>query len=409
MTIDAAQKRRATIFVLLTVFIYSVGFGIIMPVLPKLIMELENVTLAEATSLGGWIGATYSILMFLCGPIMGNFGDRFGRRPVFLISLFAFGLDFLLMGLAPSIIWLFIGRGIAGSLGAVFGPANAAMADLSSPEERAASFGKVGAAFGIGFIVGPAIGGIIADFGVRVPFFVAGGLALANALFGFFAFPETMPKESQRPFNFKRANPVGALLNIGKIPAILPVAFIYFLWQWAGQVYPASWSFFALAQYGWDTKMVGVSLTVVGISMVTVQALVLGRAVKRFGERNIATFSISFAIIGFTVMAFVTNGMIALILSLIMGLQGMAMPALNALMSRRTPVDQQGEVQGLISSMAALSLLLAQILFNSMLSYFSGPDAPLYFPGAIFLAAAFIALLALIALWRLPPAKQEQS
>jgi MFS transporter, DHA1 family, tetracycline resistance protein len=290
---DLLTKKRAQRFVLLTVFIYSIGFGIIMPVLPDLIMELEGVTLSEATALGAWVGASYAIFQFLMGPLIGNLGDRFGRRPVFLFSLAGFGLDFLLMGLAPSIIWLFVGRSIAGGLGAIFGPANAAMADMSDAKDRAASFGKVNAAFGFGFILGPALGGLIADYGTRLPFFIAGGLALANCLYGYFAFTETMPKEGRRAFETKRANPFGALASLGKVQGVLPIAFIYFIWLCATNVYPASWSFFAPAQYGWDSKMVGISLTIVGVSIALFQTFVIGNAVKRFGERKTAIIGIS--------------------------------------------------------------------------------------------------------------------
>lgn len=396
--IDEAAKKRASHFVLLTVFIYSVGFGIIMPVLPELIMELEGVGLSEATALGAWVGASYAVFQFLMGPLIGNLGDRFGRRPVFLFSLAGFGLDFLLMGLAPSIIWLFVGRSVAGSLGAIFGPANAAMADMSEAGNRAASFGKVNAAFGLGFIMGPALGGLIADYGVRLPFFIAGGLALANCLYGYFAFPETMAPERRRAFEPRRANPFGALASLGKIEGILPIASIYFLWVCATNVYPASWSFFAQAQYGWDSKMVGISLTVVGISIALFQSFVIGRAVKKFGERLTATIGIIAGILFFLVYAFLTDGAIAIIITLVNGLSGMAIPAINAMMSMRTPPDQQGELQGLNGSLSALAFLTAQILYNNSLAYFTRPEAPTHFPGAPFLIAAGFAIIALIGL-----------
>ncbi len=396
--LDALTKQRAQRFVLLTVFIYSVGFGIIMPVLPKLIMELEGVSLSEATALGAWVGASYAIFQFLLGPMIGNLGDRFGRRPVFLFSLAGFGLDFLLMGLAPSILWLFIGRSIAGGLGAIFGPANAAMADMSEATDRAASFGKVNAAFGLGFILGPAIGGLIADYGTRLPFFIAGGLALANCLYGYFAFPETMAAERRRPFQPRRANPFGALASLGKIQGILPIALIYFLWVTATNVYPASWSFFAPAQYGWDSKMVGISLTVVGISIALFQSLVIGRAVKKFGERMTAIIGIVAGGTMFVIYAFLTNGTVAIFLTLFNGLSGMAMPAINAMMSMRTPPDQQGELQGMNGSLSALAFLVAQLVYNNVLSIFTQNDAPVHFPGAPFIIAAAIALTALVSL-----------
>ena len=407
MISDPNIQKRAKRFVLLTVFIYSVGFGIIMPVLPDLIRELANVGLAEATRLGAWIGAAYGIFQFLLGPMVGNLGDRFGRRPVFLVSLFGFGTDFLLMGLAPSIIWLFIGRSIAGGFGAIFGPANAAMADMSAAEDRAASFGKVGAAFGLGFIMGPAIGGLLGEFGTRVPFFVAAGLAFANGIYGYFVFPETMPKERQRAFDWRRSNPLGALASLGKIKGILPIAFIYFVWICSINVYPASWAFFAPAQFGWDSKMVGVSLTLVGVSMVVFQTFVIGKAVKRFGERGTAMIGMGFGVASYLIAAFLTNGTIALMLNLVNGFSGMAMPAVNAMMSMRTPADQQGELQGMTGSMAALAFLLAQLGYNNALATFTADSAPVYFPGVPFIIAACFGTFALVALFLLPRRNEQ--
>ena len=422
--ITQSQKQRAMRFVLITVFIYSAGFGIIMPALPDLIRSLNGVSLSEATRTGAFIGATYAIFQFAMGPFVGNLGDRFGRRPVFLTSLFCFGLDFLLMGMAGSIIWLFIGRGIAGGLGAIFGPANAAMADLSDENNRAASFGKVGAAFGSGFIIGPAIGGILAsqsmllsafsaiglnDIGAflaahstRLPFFVAAFMAFANFAFGWLAFPETMPKERQRSFSWSRANPLGAMLSLGKVRSVLPIAFVYFLWSFATQIYPASWSFFAQAQYGWGTGMVGLSLTVVGISTAFCQAIIIGRAVKRFGERQTAQMGMVIGLIGFITLAITANGAVGIALCFIMGLQGVAMPAMNAIMSRRIPADQQGELQGFNGSMAAMAFLLAQLIFNFTLAYFTSDAAPFRFAGAPFVIAAVFAAIALVAITFLP-------
>lgn len=399
MLTDPTLQKRARRFVLLTVFIYAVGFGIVMPVLPDLIRDLTDVSLSEATRLGAWIGAAYAIFQFLMGPLMGNLGDRFGRRPIFLVSLFGFGADFLLMGLAPSVAWLFVGRSIAGGFGAIFGPANAAMADMSTAEERAASFGKVGAAFGLGFIMGPALGGLLADFGPRLPFFIAGGLAIANGIYGYFVFPETMSEDRKRPFEWRRANPLGALASLGKIKGILPIAAIYFLWVCAINIYPSSWAFFAPAQLGWDSKMVGISLTLVGVSMFIFQSSVIGRVVKRFGERKTAAIGMSFGLASFTLSAFLTNGTIVLMLNVLNGFSGMAMPAVNAMMSQRTPPNQQGELQGLNGSMSALAFLLAQLMYNNTLSFFTSDRAPAYFPGAIFLIAASLAVTTLTSLF----------
>jgi MFS transporter, DHA1 family, tetracycline resistance protein len=404
---DPAMQKRATRFVLMAVFVSAAGFGIIMPALPTLIRELEGVSLSDATRTGAWIGATYAIFQFLLGPMMGNLGDRFGRRPVFLISLSGFAIDFIMMGLAPSIIWLFIGRGIAGALGAIFGPANAAMADISTAETRAASFGKVGAAFGLGFIFGPAIGGFIGDINTRLPFFIAAAMAFSVFLYGYFAFPETMAKERRRPFEWKRANPLGALVSLSKQKSLLPIAAIYFLWLSAVNVYPASWAYYAPAQFGWSPKMVGISLAIVGISMVIFQARILGKFVARFGERLTAQCAMGFGILAFLLNAFVTNGWFIMAFSLANGFQGMAMPSINAMMSRRLPPEQQGELQGFNGSMAALSILMAQIVYNNALAHFTSNETPIHFPGVPFIISAGFAGLALIALTLLPKAKPE--
>jgi DHA1 family tetracycline resistance protein-like MFS transporter len=421
MSMDPVTKKRASRFILLTVFIYSMGFGIIMPVLPDLIRELEGVSLAEAARYGAWIGAMYAAFQFLCGPLAGNLGDRFGRRPIFLISLFGFGIDFMLMGLAPNILWLFAGRAIAGGLGAIFGPANAAMADMSSAEDRAKSFGLVGAAFGVGFIFGPAIGGMLgsatlmqgffggtlglttigeflAEHSTRVPFFVAAAMALMNAVYGFFVFPETLDPERRRPFILARANPLGALSNLGKIKGILPIALIYFLWVFAGNVYPTSWTFFAQAQYGWGSDLVGVSLTLVGLSMLIVQAFVIGRMVTRFGERKTAYAGMVGGLIVYGFLAFVTNGTLGLLLVFLGGVQGVTQPALNAMMSQRTPPNQQGELQGMIGSMTALSFFLSHLAYNNVFASFTEDGAPIHFPGATFILAITATLIAIIGL-----------
>jgi MFS transporter, DHA1 family, tetracycline resistance protein len=406
-TIDPVMQKRATRFVLMAVFVSAAGFGIIMPALPALIRELEGVSLSQATRTGAWIGATYAVFQFMLGPTMGNLGDRFGRRPIFLISLSGFAIDFVVMGLAPSIVWLFIGRGIAGAFGAIFGPANAVMADISTVETRAASFGKVGAAFGLGFIFGPAIGGFIGDINTRLPFFVAAAMAFSVFLYGYFAFPETMAKDRKRPFEWKRANPLGAMVSLRKQKNLLPVAAIYFLWLSAVNIYPASWSYYAPAQFGWSPKMVGISLAIVGGSMVIFQALILGKVVARFGERLTAQCAMGFGVFAFLLNAFVTNGWIIMAFSFFNGFQGMAMPSINAMMSRRLPGDQQGELQGFNGSMAALSILMAQIVYNNALAHFTSDETPFHFPGAPFIIAAGFAATALIALTLLPKAKPE--
>lgn len=392
------DKNNAKRFVILTVFSYSVGFGIIMPVLPQLIVELEQVSLSQAAYIGGWIAAIYAVCQFLMGPIVGNLSDRFGRRPVFLLSLFGYGVDFILMGLAPSILWLFIGRGIAGALGAVFGPANAVMADISSSEDRAKSFGLVGAAFGIGFIVGPAIGGFLGEWGTRAPFFVAAGLAFITFIYGLIAFPETMPEDARRPFNFNRANPFGALKSLRQHTGVLRISLVYFVWVVCANIYPMTWGYFAPIVYGWDAKMVGVSLTLVGLSMALVQAQLLGRFVNRFGERHTAIFGMAVGLLGMIVYSLNTLPAIALLLCAVIGLQSMVMPSINSMMSRRIPANAQGELQGFNASMAALGALFAPLLYNNALAFYTAENAAFYFPGAPFAIGAVLTVLALLIL-----------
>ncbi len=401
---DQTARKRAVRFVLLTVFTYSAGFGIIMPVLPELIVELEGVSLARATLLGGFIAAAYAAFQFLMGPLVGNLGDRFGRRPVFLLSLLGFSIDFVIMGFAQNIIWLFVGRAIAGALGAIFGPANAAMADLSSDEERAKGFGMVGAAFGIGFVIGPALGGLLGGYGTRVPFFVAGGLAFVTFIYGWFAFPETMSENNKRPFSIKRANPLGALLSLRQLPGVLGISLVYLLWITSTNVYPVSWAYFAPAQYGWDSRMVGVSLTFVGISMALAQVFLIGRMVRAFGERMTAITGIFFGIAGMLTFGYWDSPVVALILCLGVGIQGMAMPSINALMSRRTPENRQGELQGFNGSLAALSALIAPLIYNTTLFYYTSGQAPVRFAGAPFLVSSALGVLALLALFMVRPA-----
>jgi len=404
-----AQRRIATVFVLFTVFIYSMGFGIIMPVLPDLIMELESISLPEATLIGGYLAASYALMQFLLGPLIGNLSDKFGRRPVFLLSLLGFGIDYALMGFAPNIIWLFVGRMIAGGLGAIFGPANSAMADMSSGEDRAKGFGLVGAAFGIGFIVGPALGGILSEFGTRIPFFVASGLALVNFLFGLFTFPETLAADKRRTFLLRRANPIGALANLSKFPTILGISLAYVLWMMGTSIYPSTWAYYAPAQFGWDSQTVGYSLTIVGISMAFVQAVLLGRFVSRFGERKTAIIGIAAAAVFFLCYTFTTNGITALIVCAFVGIQGMVMPSLNAMMSRRVPADMQGELQGFNGSMAALATMAAPIIYNSTLFYFTAEERTNRFAGAPFAIAAVMAFITLFIVWRLKPAAEVRA
>jgi DHA1 family tetracycline resistance protein-like MFS transporter len=394
----APNPKSAMIFIVLTILIDAIGFGIIIPVLPKLVMSLGHVDLATATRIGGWLAAVYAITQFVCGPLVGNLGDRFGRRPVLLLALSGFAIDYLVLGFAPNLGWLFAGRLIAGIFGASFGPATAALADISAPHERAKRFGLVGAAFGLGFIIGPAAGGFLGEISPRAPFYAAAILCGCNFLFGLLMFPETLAAANRRPFDLARANPVGALLSARHMPGVLGLAGILLLWDVASMIYPATWSYFAIAQYGWSSGMIGASLAFVGVSMVIVQASILGRVVKAAGERLAAMLGVATAMTVYAILAFNHSAALAFPILGISALQGLVQPSLTALMSQRAPADAQGEMQGFIGSLNAVGSIAAPLLFNPALAAFTAADAPVRFPGAAFLIASGFGLAALTAL-----------
>jgi DHA1 family tetracycline resistance protein-like MFS transporter len=389
---------HALLFVFLTVLIDTIGFGIIIPVIPKLIVELTATDLAGAARYGGLLLFVYAALQFLCSPVLGNLSDRFGRRPVLLLSLVSFGIDYLIMAVAPTFAWLLVGRALAGMAGAVYSPANAYVADITPPERRAKQFGILGAAFGLGFIIGPAIGGLLAGLGSRAPFFAAAGLAFLNAGYGFLVLPETLPPERRRPFSFRRANPVGTLVALRRYPGVLVLAGGLFLWQVAHQVYPSSWSFYTMLKFGWSEAAVGWSLAYVGVTMAIVQGYVTGAVVPRLGERRAVAIGIGFGVTGYVVNAFASMSWMLYASMTVAALQGLVYPSMNALMSRSLPDNRQGELQGGIASLYSLSSIVGPLLMTQTLGYFGRTSAVVYLPGAPFLVAAVLALGALAAL-----------
>lgn len=398
MSVSARGRGSATIFIIATILIDAIGFGIIIPVLPRLVMEVGGLDLAEATRMGGWLAAIYAVMQFLCGPLAGNLGDRFGRRPVLLLSLAGLSIDYVLMGFAPTLAWLFVGRLIAGIFGASFSPATAALADMTAPQDRAKRFGLVGAAFGIGFIIGPALGGLLGEFSHRAPFFAAAALAAINFVFGYFYFPETLPPENRRRFSLARANPVGALLAARKLRGVIGLAVILLLWNISSMVYPATWAYFAIAQYGWSNGMIGASLALAGVSMTIVQAAILGRVVRKLGERRTAMIGVAVAAVGYLGYAVVPFAWFGLLMIVATALQALVQPSVTALMSQRAPADAQGEMQGFIGSLNAIGSIAAPLLLNPALAFFTGPNAPVFFPGAAFVIASGFAFAALFAL-----------
>jgi DHA1 family tetracycline resistance protein-like MFS transporter len=328
-------------------------------------------------------------MQLFSAPILGNLSDRFGRRPVLLFALLALGVDYLIMGFAPVISWLFIGRAIAGIAGASWTPAYAYIADITPPERRAQNFGLMGAAFGIGFIVGPAVGGLLGEFGPRAPFIAAGSIALVNTAFGFLALPESLPHESQRPFVWSRANPLGTLNQIRRYPALPWMIGALFLWQLGHQVLPTTWAFYTIAKFNWTPAEVGSSLAFVGLLMALAQGLLTRWLIPRLGgERHAAALGLIVAFFTFLGYGLATEGWMMYGVSIATLLVALAYPAMNALMSQQIPANAQGELQGAVASVASLSSIIGPPIMTGIFGYFSGPTAPVHFPGAAFIAAA---------------------
>ncbi|HEV8331323.1 MAG TPA: TCR/Tet family MFS transporter [Steroidobacteraceae bacterium] len=394
-----APHRSAIVFIFITVLIDSIGFGIIIPVLPELIMHLSGASLSDAARYGGWLNFVYAVAQFFCAPIIGNLGDRFGRRPVLLAALFALGIDYLVMGFAPVLVWLFAGRFIAGIAGASYSPAYAYIADISPPEKRAQNFGFIGAAFGIGFVLGPSIGGLLGTLGPRMPFLAAAALALLNATFGLFALPESLPRERRRAFQWSRANPLGALLQLRKQPVVLGLAGVAFLWLIAHQVLPSTWAFYTMFRFDWSTAAVGYSLAASGIVMAISQAGLTRVLVPKLGgERRAATVGLVSGAAVFSCYAFAPYGWVLYIGIVVWGLAALSWPSLNALMSQQVPPDAQGELQGALASLSSVAAVLGPPLMTQLFGRFSEPGAPVHFPGAPFLAAALLALASAVIL-----------
>ena len=383
--------RGAFVFIFVAVLVDSIGFGIILPVLPRLIMQLTGVSVDRAAVYGGWLSFVYALMQFFCAPVLGNLSDRFGRRPVLLFALLALGGDYLIMGFAPVIAWLFVGRMIAGVAGASFTPAYAYVADITEPARRAQNFGLMGAAFGIGFIVGPAIGGLLGGLGPRAPFFAAGAIALANTALGYFALPESLPQESRRPFHWSRANPLGTLVQMRRYPVVTWLLGALFLWQLGHQVLPSTWAFYTISKFHWTSAEVGYSLAFVGLVMAVAQG-VLTRVLIPWigGERRAAAAGMAAGLLAYVGYAFVTQGWMMYVVALTTFLFALTYPSMNALASQQIPANAQGELQGAVASLYSLSSIVGPPLMTQVFGHFSARSAGVYFPGAAFLTAAVL-------------------
>lgn len=383
--------RGAFVFVFVAVLVDSIGFGIILPVLPQLIMQLTGVTVGRAAAYGGWLAFVYALMQFFCAPVLGNLGDRFGRRPVLLYAIFSLAADYLIMGFAPTIGWLFVGRALAGLAGASFTPAYAYVADISPPEKRAQQFGLMGAAFGIGFVLGPMIGGLLGGLGPRAPFFTAAAIAFANGALGLVALPESLARESRRPFEWRRANPIGTLRQMRRYPAVMWLLGAVFLWQVGHQVLPSTWAFYTISRFHWTTRGVGLSLAFVGTVMAVAQGLLTRVLIPALGgERRAAVAGMLAAMVAYVGYALATQGWMMYVVSLSTAIFALTYPSMNALASRQIPATAQGELQGAVASLYGLSAIVGPPLMTQVFGYFSRADAVIHLPGAAFLTAALL-------------------
>ncbi len=392
-----STRTPALSFIFITMLLDVIGFGLIIPVLPGLLEEMTGGDLSTAARWGGVLMFTYATMQFLFSPIVGGLSDQYGRRPVILASLFAFGIDFVITGLAPNIWWFFVGRILAGITGASFSSATAYIADVSTPEKRAQNFGLIGAAFGLGFIIGPLVGGVVsAHYGLRAPFFVAAGMAFLNWLYGYFILPESLAPENRRPFDWKRANPVGSLLNLRRYPVVLSLAGALMAIYLAGHANHSTWTYITMKKFAWDSEMVGYSLAFVGLLTGIVQGGLTRVVIPRFGSKPSLYFGLAMYLIGFVLFAFATQGWMMFAFMVPFALGGFAGPALQGIISNQVPANEQGELQGSLTSLIAVTSIIGPLLMTWLFSWFTSPKAPVQFAGAPFLMGAFLTLASLL-------------
>ncbi|MEZ5997620.1 MAG: TCR/Tet family MFS transporter [Hyphomonas sp.] len=388
--------KNAFFFVIVTVALDMLAFGLIIPVMPSLIRELAHVSSEDATLWIGSLAATYAFMNFLCGPAIGALSDRFGRRPVLLASVSTLALDFLIMGFAHTIWLLFIGRALSGISGATFSTANAYIADVTTPENRGKAFGMTGAAFGFGFVFGPVLGGFLGELDPRAPFFAAAGLACLNFLYGFFVLPESLAPDHKRTFDLRRANPLGAARHFSKLPKVawfLVAAGIFML---AHTVFPSTWSVYAEIRYDWSPRQIGLALGLVGIGAAVVQAGLLGMILKRLGNVRTALLGQAVNVIALVAYACAVQPWMVYVIIPFGALGGIAGPAGNAIMSSVTPANAQGELQGSQASLNALAMIAGPLLMNATLYAFTREGALVHFGGAAFLLAAVLTALSML-------------
>jgi DHA1 family tetracycline resistance protein-like MFS transporter len=390
------SRKAAMGFIFITLLIDVTGLGLIIPVLPKLIEHLTGGNISQASQWGGWLTFAYALMQFVCAPIIGGLSDKYGRRPVLLFSLLGFGIDYLFLAFAPTIGWLFLGRVIAGITGASFTTASAYIADVSTPENRAQNFGLLGAAFGLGFIIGPSLGGLLAHYGLRVPFLAAAGFTLLNTLYGFFALPESLSKENRRPFEWKRANPLGSLLHLKKYPAVIGLMWSLVLVYIAAHALQSTWTFINIERFNWSEQQLGLSLGVVGVMTMIVQGGLIRFINPRLGNERSVYIGLAIYSLGMLAFAFATQSWMMFAFMIPYCLGGIAGPALQAILAGHVPPTEQGELQGALTSMISITSIVGPLVMTNLFAYFTKPGVPVHFSGAPFLLGSFLLMLSAV-------------
>jgi MFS transporter, DHA1 family, tetracycline resistance protein len=391
-------RNPAIGFIFITLLIDVIGFGVIIPVMPGLIAHLKEVDISTAAKYGSYLTVAYALTQFVFAPILGNLSDRFGRRPILLFSLFGFGIDYIFLALAPSYGWLFFGRIIAGITGSSFTTAAAYIADISTNANRAKNFGMIGAAFGLGFIIGPVLGGLLGHIGERLPFYTAAGLALLNWAYGFFILPESLKIENRRAFNWKKANPISTLMQLKKFPSIGWLIFSMFLVYFAAHAVMSNWNYFTIHRFNWDEKMVGISLGVVGILVASVQGGLTRVINPKLGNEKSIYYGLILYALGMLLFGLANQSWMMFVFLVPYCLGGITQPALQAVMAGKVPPNVQGELQGAITSVMSLSAIVGPLVMNNLFFYFTHKEAPVYLPGApFFLGCILMATSAFIA------------
>ena len=395
----AVKREGALIFIFITVLADVIGIGIIIPLIPALIQKLSGEGISEAARYGGWLQFAFAGMQFIFAPVLGGLSDRYGRRPILLLSLFGLGLDYVFMAFAPAIWLLFVGRIIGGIFGASFTTASAYIADISPPEKLSQNFGLIGGAFGLGFIIGPVIGGFTGQYGLHIPFLVSAGISLANMLYGYFILPESLKPENRRPFEWKRANPFGSLLHLRKYPAVTGMVISLMLLNIGGEALPISWSYYTIFKFAWDEKTIGLSLAAVGIMVALVQGLLIRLATARFKDMDIIRYGLFLSAAGMVLFALATRSwmMFAVLVPYCLG--NMCYPVLQGYISKDVPANAQGELQGVLTSLLSLAAIISPVIMTGLFTYFTEPWAPFLFPGAPFMAGGLLFLLSLGYTW----------